>query len=659
MAATGLAGAADGSNYVAALGVATTSCWVAQSVILTHLGTNALASVPAGAGVLPAANGGTGGSTGSPVIVSTMALLQQKSSSTILNEGGSYYLREYAAGYGVGGGNFLYLSSAQCTALGLVPDGGTVIGPNTATLPTVAPSTNCTNGVLYRQFDGKFRGTYFGAKADGTTDDHVAEQAALNAAVARAVITGGIGELAFEAGHAISLGTTGISVQSTGIKISGDAPNAAISCGSSSKCIALNHMRGVLLEGFSIYTYGATNAISLYYGGCWSCTFRDLSFGSNSNTNVAIKGETSDPLGIEANFGSYNVALDNVNIYGASDTGGFGYAYIQQKSSGDSSVHHTGTVINGGHWQHVLNGWAGDYLAYPTQRGTWIEGQCSSYPCTSSSTGAGIYLTNTYSAILTPAEIGGFKGKCISVPSNSGLLGNVVLFSQDQKHSSTASYQPCIDGSDYTNTPSLIAMPCNGVSLGDSGGACLPGWQYVDPTTGRRVTLYHDGTQALLSSVTTPLQLYGNGVGAVIVDQGNLSTNNGNISSSGSVSSGTTISAGTSVGATTSIAAGTSVTAGTFLKGAGAYNNTTTSPGFYAGIVSGTPRWLLANGTAAQNWEIDNSTGELRFILAGTVPFSVSSAGVLKTGGTAAVSCTAGTVSTSTLVVTNGLVTHC
>lgn len=63
------------------------------------------------------------------------------------------------------------------------------------------------------------------------------------------------------------------------------------------------------------------------------------------------------------------------------------------------------------------------------------------------------------------------------------------------------------------------------------------------------------------------------------------------------------------------------------LWSAGSYNEATSTAGFYCGIVSGTPRFTLANGNSAQNCQIDNLSGTVRFICGGNVTLSASSTG--------------------------------
>jgi hypothetical protein len=53
------------------------------------------------------------------------------------------------------------------------------------------------------------------------------------------------------------------------------------------------------------------------------------------------------------------------------------------------------------------------------------------------------------------------------------------------------------------------------------------------------------------------------------------------------------------------------------LRAYGSFSDVTTNVGAYLGIVSTTPRLMFANGTAAQNWTVDNNSGQFRFYLPG------------------------------------------
>lgn len=51
----------------------------------------------------------------------------------------------------------------------------------------------------------------------------------------------------------------------------------------------------------------------------------------------------------------------------------------------------------------------------------------------------------------------------------------------------------------------------------------------------------------------------------------------------------------------------------------GGYNESTTTAGSYIGVAGGTQRMMLANGTAAQNFQIDNTGAGFRFLYPGVV----------------------------------------
>jgi hypothetical protein len=55
----------------------------------------------------------------------------------------------------------------------------------------------------------------------------------------------------------------------------------------------------------------------------------------------------------------------------------------------------------------------------------------------------------------------------------------------------------------------------------------------------------------------------------------------------------------------------------------GTFTETTTTQGAYIGYLT-TPRILFANGTAAQNWQIDNSAGNFRWFLPGSARMTLS-----------------------------------
>lgn len=56
----------------------------------------------------------------------------------------------------------------------------------------------------------------------------------------------------------------------------------------------------------------------------------------------------------------------------------------------------------------------------------------------------------------------------------------------------------------------------------------------------------------------------------------------------------------------------------------GAYNESTTTAGLYVGKAPDTPRVLFANGTAADNWQIDNDSGNFRWFTPGAVWISLN-----------------------------------
>lgn len=60
----------------------------------------------------------------------------------------------------------------------------------------------------------------------------------------------------------------------------------------------------------------------------------------------------------------------------------------------------------------------------------------------------------------------------------------------------------------------------------------------------------------------------------------------------------------------------------------GAFTETTDFSGLYAGI-SGTPRIGFFNGIAAQNWQIDNASGVIRFFQPGVTYMELSTAGLM------------------------------
>ena len=71
----------------------------------------------------------------------------------------------------------------------------------------------------------------------------------------------------------------------------------------------------------------------------------------------------------------------------------------------------------------------------------------------------------------------------------------------------------------------------------------------------------------------------------------------------------------------------------------GAYTEDTTNTGIHAGYLSSTPRIGFFNGTAAQNWQIDNDSGAFRWFTPGVVRMALQANGDLQFnsgyGGTA------------------------
>jgi hypothetical protein len=62
----------------------------------------------------------------------------------------------------------------------------------------------------------------------------------------------------------------------------------------------------------------------------------------------------------------------------------------------------------------------------------------------------------------------------------------------------------------------------------------------------------------------------------------------------------------------------------------GAYTEDTTNIGIHAGYTSSTPRIGFFNGTAAQNWQIDNSSGNFRWFTPGVEQMVIMADGTLK-----------------------------
>jgi hypothetical protein len=62
----------------------------------------------------------------------------------------------------------------------------------------------------------------------------------------------------------------------------------------------------------------------------------------------------------------------------------------------------------------------------------------------------------------------------------------------------------------------------------------------------------------------------------------------------------------------------------------GTYTEDTTNTGIHAGYINSTPRMGFFNGTAAQNWQIDNDSGNFRWFTPGVVRMQLTSAGLLQ-----------------------------
>lgn len=77
------------------------------------------------------------------------------------------------------------------------------------------------------------------------------------------------------------------------------------------------------------------------------------------------------------------------------------------------------------------------------------------------------------------------------------------------------------------------------------------------------------------------------------------------------------------VGIATTVPLSTLDVAGTGLRASGVFDQTTTNYGLYAGFNT-SPRVGFFNGTAAQNWQIDNNGGIFRWFLPGVVHMSLS-----------------------------------
>jgi len=76
----------------------------------------------------------------------------------------------------------------------------------------------------------------------------------------------------------------------------------------------------------------------------------------------------------------------------------------------------------------------------------------------------------------------------------------------------------------------------------------------------------------------------------------------------------------------------------------GAYVEASTNNGIHAGFLNTTPRIGFFNGTAAQNWQVDNFVGEFRWFLPGVVHMSLTSTTLTLPTKTVIVSTTAAQV---------------
>ena len=66
----------------------------------------------------------------------------------------------------------------------------------------------------------------------------------------------------------------------------------------------------------------------------------------------------------------------------------------------------------------------------------------------------------------------------------------------------------------------------------------------------------------------------------------------------------------------------------------GAYTETTTNVGVHAGYLNSTPRIGFFNGTASQNWQIDNEAGSFRWYVPGSVRMLIDTSGNVGIGTT-------------------------
>ena len=105
----------------------------------------------------------------------------------------------------------------------------------------------------------------------------------------------------------------------------------------------------------------------------------------------------------------------------------------------------------------------------------------------------------------------------------------------------------------------------------------------------------------------------------------------GNILSTGAVHNALTVNGNTTVANITTTGAG---------QFTGPFNESTTISGVYAGNLNLSPRVGFFNGTAAQNWQIDNNFGTFRWYTPGVTRMSLDPNGNLSVSGTANVTYT-------------------
>jgi hypothetical protein len=106
----------------------------------------------------------------------------------------------------------------------------------------------------------------------------------------------------------------------------------------------------------------------------------------------------------------------------------------------------------------------------------------------------------------------------------------------------------------------------------------------------------------------------------------NALTVNGGITSTGFFNTSANMSAGGNLTVSNIIVSG----AGQF---SGPYNESTTVSGVYAGNLNLSPRVGFFNGTASQNWQIDNNFGSFRWYTPGVVRMSIDTNGQLNVPG--------------------------